>query len=68
MIRLFTVLFFMLTSSAYAGDMTIDMLNKNVDGERMVYSTEVGCSWRYHYMVTSIKRTQCSFYFCTRWC
>ena len=41
MIRLFTVLFFMLTSSAYADDMTIDMLNKNADGERMVYSTEV---------------------------
>ena len=31
----------MLTSSAYAADMTIDMLNKNADGERMVYSTEV---------------------------
>ena len=41
MTRLFTVLFFMLTSSAYAADMTIDMLNKNADGERMVYSTEV---------------------------
>ena len=41
MIRLFTILFFMLTSSAYAADMTIDMLNKNADGERMVYSTEV---------------------------
>ena len=41
MIRLFTVLFFMFTSSAYAADMTIDMLNKNADGERMVYSTEV---------------------------
>ena len=41
MIRLFTVLFFMFTSSAYAVDMTIDMLNKNADGERMVYSTEV---------------------------
>ena len=36
MTRLFTVLFFMLTSSAYAADMTIDMLNKNADGERMV--------------------------------
>ena len=31
----------MLTSSAYAADMTIDMLNKNANGERMVYSTEV---------------------------
>ena len=31
----------MFTSSAYAVDMTIDMLNKNADGERMVYSTEV---------------------------
>lgn len=41
MTRLFTILFFMLTSSAYAADMTIDMLNKNADGERMVYSTEV---------------------------
>ena len=41
MTRLFTVLFFMLTSSAYAADMTIDMLNKNADGERIVYSTEV---------------------------
>ena len=41
MTRLFTVLFFMLTSSAYAADMTIDMLNKNANGERMVYSTEV---------------------------
>ena len=33
MIRLFTVLFFMFTSSAYAVDMTIDMLNKNADDE-----------------------------------
>ena len=41
MTRLFTALFFMFTSSAYAADMTIDMLNKNADGERMVYSTEV---------------------------
>ena len=41
MIRLFTVLFFMFTSSAYAADMTIDMLNKNADGERMVYSKEI---------------------------
>ena len=41
MTRLFTILYFMLTSSAYAADMTIDMLNKNADGERMVYSTEV---------------------------
>ena len=41
MTRLFTILFFMLTSSAYAADMTIDMLIKNADGERMVYSTEV---------------------------
>ena len=41
MVRLFTVLFFMFTSSAYAADLTIDMLNKNADGERMVYSTEV---------------------------
>ena len=41
MTRLFTILFFMLTSSVYAADMTIDMLNKNADGERMVYSTEV---------------------------
>ena len=41
MIRLFTVLFFMFTSSAYAVDMTIDMLNKNADGERMVYSKEI---------------------------
>tara|TARA_B100000424_G_C22913790_1_gene486148 strand:+ start:1196 stop:1585 length:390 start_codon:yes stop_codon:yes gene_type:complete len=31
----------MFTSSAYAADLTIDMLNKNADGERMVYSTEV---------------------------
>ena len=71
MIRLFTVLFFMLTSSAYAEDMTIDMLNKNADGERMVYSTEVArvavgdtITW----LPNIIKRTQCSFYFCTRWC
>ena len=41
MTRLFTILFFMLTSSAYAADMTIDMLNKNADGERMVYSKEI---------------------------
>ena len=41
MTRLFTALFFMFTSSAYAADMTIDMVNKNADGERMVYSTEV---------------------------
>ena len=41
MVRLFTVLFFMFTSSAYAADLTIDMLNKNADGERMVYSKEI---------------------------
>ena len=41
MIRLFTVLFFMLTSSAYAADMTIDMLNKDANGNKMVYSTEI---------------------------
>lgn len=41
MTRLFTVLFFMLTSSAYAADMTIDMLNKDADGNRMVYSKEI---------------------------
>ena len=41
MTRLYTILFFMLTSSAYAADMTIDMLNKNADGERMVYSKEI---------------------------
>ena len=41
MIRLFTVLFFMLTSSAYAADMTIDMLNKDADGNKMVYSKDI---------------------------
>jgi hypothetical protein len=36
MTRLFTVLFFMLTSSAYAADMTIDMLNKNNNVNNLV--------------------------------
>ena len=42
MIRLFTLLFVMITSSAFAEDMTIEMLNKRDDGAKMVYS-EVDC-------------------------
>ena len=34
MIRLFTVLFVMITSSAFAEDITIDMLNKRDDGAK----------------------------------
>ena len=41
MIRLFTVLFVMITSSAFAEDMTIEMLNKRDDGAKMVYSLDV---------------------------
>ena len=41
MIRLFTVLFVMITSSAIAEDMTIDMLNKRDDGAKMVYSEDI---------------------------
>lgn len=41
MIRLFTILFTMLTTSAYAADMTIDMLNKDADGNKMVYSKDI---------------------------
>ena len=41
MIRLFTVLFVMITSFAYAEDMTIEMLNKRDDGAKMVYSLDV---------------------------
>ena len=41
MIRLFTVLFVMITSSAFAEDMTIDMLNKRDDGAKMVYSEDI---------------------------
>ena len=40
MIRLFTVLFVMITSSAFAEDMTIEMLNKRDDGAKMVYSVD----------------------------
>ena len=42
MIRLFTVLFVMITSSAFAEDMTIEMLNKRDDGAKMVYSVDEG--------------------------
>ena len=41
MIRLFTLLFVMITSSAYAEDMTIEMLNKRDDGAKMVYSEDI---------------------------
>ena len=41
MIRLFTVLFVMITSSVFAEDMTIEMLNKRDDGAKMVYSLDV---------------------------
>ena len=40
MIRLFTLLFVMITSSAFAEDMTIEMLNKRDDGAKMVYSAD----------------------------
>ena len=40
MIRLFTVLFVMITSSVFAEDMTIEMLNKRDDGAKMVYSVD----------------------------
>ena len=42
------------SSAAYAEDMSIDMLNKRADGEKMVYSVDVA----------NIKRTQRTFY---RW-
>ena len=35
----FTFVFF--ANLAYAADMSIDMLNKDADGNRMVYSNEV---------------------------
>ena len=41
MIRLFTVLFVMITSYAFAEDMTIEMLNKRDDGAKMVYSEDI---------------------------
>ena len=41
MIRLFTLLFVMITSSAFAEDMTIEMLNKRDDGTKMVYSEDI---------------------------
>lgn len=41
MIRLFTLLFVMITMSANAADVTIDMLNKDGSGRKMVYSKEV---------------------------
>ena len=41
MIRLFTLLFVMITSSAFAEDITIDMLNKRDDGAKMVYSEDI---------------------------
>ena len=41
MIRLFTILFVMLSTSVYAEDMTIEMLNKRDDGAKMVYSEDV---------------------------
>ncbi len=41
MIRLFTLLFVMISMSANAADVTIDMLNKDGSGRKMVYSKEV---------------------------
>ena len=41
MLRFFVLLFIMITSSAHAADVTIDMLNKDANGNRMVYSNEV---------------------------
>ena len=41
MIRLFTILFVMLSTSVYAEDMTIEMLNKRDDGAKMVYSEDI---------------------------
>ena len=41
MIRLFTILFVMITTSVYAEDMTIEMLNKRDDGAKMVYSEDI---------------------------
>ena len=41
MIRLFTVLFVMITTSVYAEDITIEMLNKRDDGAKMVYSEDI---------------------------
>ena len=41
MIRLFTLLFVMVTFSANAADVTIDMLNKDADGNKMVYGKEI---------------------------
>ena len=41
MIRLFTLLFVMITMSANAADVTIDMLNKDANGNKMVYGKEI---------------------------
>jgi len=41
MIRLFTLLFVMITMTANAADVTIDMLNKDASGRKMVYSKEI---------------------------
>ena len=44
MIRLFTILFVMIASSAYAEEpktITIEMLNKRDDGAKMVYSEDI---------------------------
>ena len=41
MIRLFTLLFVMITTSVYAEDITIEMLNKRDDGAKMVYSEDI---------------------------
>jgi pseudoazurin len=41
MIKLFTLLFVMVTMSANAADVTIDMLNKDGNGNKMVYSKEI---------------------------
>lgn len=41
MIRLLTLLFVMVTFSANAADVTIDMLNKDGNGNKMVYGKEI---------------------------
>ena len=54
--------FFSGQSLVFAADMTIDMLNKDANGNKMVYFKRSdkyceSCSWRNDYLVACIKRT-----------
>tara|TARA_Y100001970_G_scaffold193744_1_gene235457 strand:- start:11741 stop:12166 length:426 start_codon:yes stop_codon:yes gene_type:complete len=41
MIRLITIISMLFATSAYAADITVEMLNKRDDGARMVYSEDI---------------------------